>query len=118
MARLGARRVAQAAVALTIIFVCTAGAQAQTTDKPPFWAYPYNPPDFKPPPDDGQPRRVPDSAATYTVPQTRNRFLAPDWHPGDHPPMPAGVARGRPPGVLPRGLLPPAPPAGGGGGAG
>src|SRR3954468_15860212 len=99
MARLGARRVAQGAVALTIIFVCTAGAQAQTTDKPPFWAYPYNPPDFKPPPDDGQPRRVPDSAATYTVPQTRNRFLAPDWHPGDHPPMPAVVASGRQPDV-------------------
>ena len=59
MARLGP--VAQAAGALTIILVCTAGANAQITDKPPFWAYTYNPPDFKPPPDDGQPRHVPES---------------------------------------------------------
>ena len=97
MARLG--RVAQAAGALTIILVCTAGANAQITDKPPFWAYTYNPPDFKPPPDDGQPRHVPDSTASYTVPQTRDRFLASDWHPGDHPAMPAVVASGRQPDV-------------------
>lgn len=99
MMRSEAAWAAQAAVALTIIFVCTDGATAQTTDKPPFWAYTYNPPDFKPPPDDGQPRHVPDSAASYTVPQTRNRFLAPDWHPGDHPPMPPVVASGRQPDV-------------------
>ena len=97
MARLGP--VAQAAGALTIILVCTAGANAQITDKPPFWAYTYNPPDFKPPPDDGQPRHVSDSTASYTVPQTRDRFLAPDWHPGDHPAMPAVVANGRQPDV-------------------
>ena len=97
MARLGPA--AQALGALTIIFVYTAGAHAQITDKPPFWAYTYNPPDFKPPPDDGQPRHVPDSTASYTVPQTRNPFLAPDWHPADHPPMPAVVASGRQPDV-------------------
>ena len=97
MARLGVA--AEAAGALTIILLCTASAHAQITDKPPFWAYTYNPPDFKPPPDDGQPRHVPDSTASYTVPQTRDRFLAPDWHPGDHPAMPAVVANGHPPDV-------------------
>ena len=99
MTRSGPARAAQAAAALAIIFICPGGAHAQSTDKPPFWAYPYNPPGFKPAPDDGQPRRVPDSTASYTVPQTRDRFLAPDWHPDDHPPMPAVVASGRQPDV-------------------
>jgi cytochrome c553 len=64
----------------------------------PAWAYPWAP-DFKAPPDDGVPRRVPDSAAAFTVTQERDLFLAPDWHPNDHPPMPSIVARGRPPEV-------------------
>ncbi|TFV95447.1 c-type cytochrome [Oxalobacteraceae bacterium OM1] len=65
---------------------------------PPAWAYPWNP-DFKPPPDDGTPRRVPDSAATYTLTQVRDLFVAPDWHPNDHPPMPDVVVHGRKPDV-------------------
>jgi cytochrome c553 len=77
-----------------------AGGQARCEDRPPPWAYPVNPPDFKPPPDDGKPRQVLDSSASYTVPQTRDRFLAPDWHPDDHPQMPEIVARGRKPDVF------------------
>jgi len=77
-----------------------AGGPARCEDRPPAWAYPVNPPDFKPPPDDGKPRQVPDSSASYTVPQTRDRFLAPDWHPGDHLQMPEIVARGRKPDVF------------------
>jgi cytochrome c553 len=73
---------------------------AFTQDAPPAWAYPVNPPGFKLPPDDGKPRRVPDSDVTYTLGQVRDRFLAPDWHPGDHPPMPEIVARGRKPDVF------------------
>ena len=68
-------------------------------DIPPAWAYPVNPPDFKPAPDTGIPRRVPDSTATYTLTQIRDLFSAPDWHPGDHPPMPEIVAIGRKPDV-------------------
>jgi cytochrome c553 len=64
----------------------------------PAWAYPWAP-DFKAPPDDGVPRHVPDSAATFTIAQERDLFFAPDWHPKDHPPMPAVVAHGRPPDV-------------------
>src|SRR5262249_25262703 len=63
------------------------------------WAYPVNPPDFKPAPDTGIPRRVPDSTATYTLTQIRDLFTAPDWHPGDHPPMPEIVSHGRKPEV-------------------
>jgi cytochrome c553 len=85
-------------LAFVLALIGASAAPAQDA-KPPFWAYPYNPPGFTPPPDDGQPRRVPESAATYTVPQTRDRFLAPDWHPADHPPMPPVVAEGRKPDV-------------------
>jgi cytochrome c553 len=67
--------------------------------QPPSWAYVVNPPDFKLSPDDGKPRRVPDSDLTYFVPQTRDRFLAPDWHPDEHPPLPEIVGRGRKPAV-------------------
>ncbi len=83
---------------LCAVFV--AGEQARCEEGPPAWAYPVNPPDFKPPADDGKPRHVPNSAASYTVPQTRDRFFAPDWHPSDHPQMPDIVARGRKPDVF------------------
>jgi len=69
-------------------------------DSPPPWAYPVNPPDFKPSPDDGQLQHVPDSVAAFTVGQTRDRFLAPDWHPADHPALPEVVAQGRKPDVF------------------
>jgi cytochrome c553 len=79
-------------------FVPAAVALAQ--EAPPPWAYPVNPPDFKPPPDDGTLRRVPDSTASMTLTQVRDLFYAPDWHPGDHPPMPEVVANGRKPSVF------------------
>jgi cytochrome c553 len=70
-----------------------------TSILPPAWAYPVNPPGFKLAPDDGTLRRVPDSSVTYTLPQVRDRFFAPDWHPGDHAPLPEVVAHGRKPDV-------------------
>ena len=66
----------------------------------PAWAYPVNPPDFKPMLDDGSIRRVPGSAAGFTLTQLRDLFRAPDWHPQDHPRMPAIVAEGRKPNVF------------------
>lgn len=69
-------------------------------DGPPEWAYQITPPDFKPEPDDGVPRRVPNSAATYSLTQLRDRFIAPVWHPEDHPPLPPVVAQGRKPDVF------------------
>jgi cytochrome c553 len=76
------------------------GAVARSEDRPPEWAFPLTPPGFKLPPDDGKPRQVADSSLTLTVPQTRDRFFAPDWHPADHPPMPEIVAQGRKPDVF------------------
>jgi len=69
-----------------------------TTVPLPAWAYPWDP-NFKAPPDDGIPRRVPDSTATFTLTQIRDLFFAPDWHPEEHPPMPEVVAHGRKPDV-------------------
>jgi cytochrome c553 len=64
----------------------------------PAWAYPWAP-DFKAPPDDGVPRHVPDSTASFTITQERDLFFVPDWHPDDHPAMPDIVANGRRPDV-------------------
>ena len=73
---------------------------AQSTEAPPAWAYPVNPPDFKPGPDDGTIRRVPGSSAGYTLTQLRDFFVSPDWHPADYPVRPESVASGRKPGVF------------------
>jgi cytochrome c553 len=73
---------------------------ATAADGPPAWAYPLNNPDYKPPVDDGKLVRVPDSSAGYTWSQLRDRFIAPDWHPGDHGALPNIVANGRKPGVF------------------
>jgi cytochrome c553 len=72
---------------------------AENEGKPPAWAYPVNPPDFKPTPDDGKLKHVPDSTAAYSLGQLRDLFFAPDWHPEDHAPMPDVVMHGRKPGV-------------------
>ena len=85
---------------LAFMSVLPAGAFAQSMESPPAWAYPVNPPGLKLPPDDGKPRRVPGSTETFTLTQIRDRFFAPAWHPGDHPPMPEVVARGRKPDVF------------------
>ena len=89
-----------AILALASASVLVAALPAYGAEGPPAWAYPVNPPDFKLPPDDGAPRRVPDSTATYTLSQLRDRFIAPDWHPAEYPPMPEVVARGRKPDVF------------------
>jgi cytochrome c553 len=74
------------------------GSSPPLPDSFPAWAYPWAP-DFKAAPDDGIPRHVPDSAATFTITQERDLFFAPDWHPDDHPAMPDVVAHGRRPEV-------------------
>jgi len=63
---------------------------------PPAWAYPFQPA-ASAPADDGVPRRVPGSAAAITLTQIRDLYVAPDWHPDDHPPMAGVVGRGRKP---------------------
>jgi len=73
-----------------------APATVASRQPPPPWAYPIQPPG-KPPPDDGIPRRIPGSTAAFTLTQIRDLYVPPDWHPGDHPPMPGVVGRGRKP---------------------
>ena len=48
---------------LSVASTFVPGEVALTQEAPPPWGYPVNPPDFKPPPDDGTLRRVPDSTA-------------------------------------------------------
>ena len=93
------------ALAIFAVFGCDAAiAQksgpdaAPVSDSFPAWAYPWAP-DFKAAPDDGRATRVPDSTASFTVTQERDLFFTPDWHPGDHIPMPEIVAGGRRPDV-------------------
>jgi cytochrome c553 len=73
------------------------GATALAGDLP-TWAYAVNPPETASPPSDGDPIHVPDSGATFSRVQL-NTIEGPvsDWHPDEHPAMPAIVARGRPP---------------------
>jgi cytochrome c553 len=95
--------VKNSAVLFMVPFVATvvaATTPAESQDSPPAWAYPVNPPDLKLPPDDGTIRRVPGSDAGYTLTQLRDRFISPNWHPGDYPPQPEIVARGRKPDVF------------------
>lgn len=86
-------------LAVPLLAFITTVSYAQGTEAPPAWAYPVNPPGFKPVPDDGSIRRVPGSTAGYTLSQTRDRFISPDWHPADYPTLPEIVARGRKPDV-------------------
>ena len=69
---------------------------------PPPWAYPVDAPGAGGRPaaeDDGSAKRVPGSSVALTLPQVRDIFNIPDWHPNDHPPMPEVVAHGRRPDV-------------------
>jgi cytochrome c553 len=85
---------------LVLAIVAWTGLAARADDLPPIWAYPVNPPDFKPPAGEGRMHHVPGSDVTYSVSQTRNPFFAPDWHPEAHLPMPSIVASGRKPAVF------------------
>jgi cytochrome c553 len=88
------------ATALSLAVLSQPTKPACSADRPPAWAYPMTPQDFKLPPDDGKLHHVPDSSAAFTTTQLRDRFFAKDWHPDDHPQMPDVVAFGRKPGVL------------------
>jgi cytochrome c553 len=85
---------------LASVMVCAALATTATAaDAPPRWAYIEDNPNYKPPVDDGNLVRVPNSTAGYTWTRLRTRFIAPIWHPGDHGPLPDIVANGRKPDV-------------------
>ena len=93
-------RIPTALLAFSLASFAAPSVHAQSQDGALAWAYPINPPNFQRAADDGTIRRVPDSAAGFTLTQVRDLFAAPDWHPEDHPPMPAIVATGRKPDVF------------------
>ncbi len=71
---------------------------APAADALPNWAFIWDPNVKVPPPDD-KPHSLPGSSASYSWKQARDLFVAPDWHPADHGPMPDIVANGRKPDV-------------------
>jgi cytochrome c553 len=89
-----------AVLALSQAALFSAAMPAFGAEEAPAWAYPVNPPDLKPRAEDGVTRHVPGSGAAYSVTQLRDRFIAPVWHPADHPSLPEIVARGRKPNVF------------------
>ena len=91
-------------VLVSLATVVAMAPPVRSEEGPPAWAYPVDPPGSTPPPDDGSLRRVPESDAAFTRAQLRDLFFAPDWHPGDHPPMPPVVSRGRRPEVFACGM--------------
>lgn len=76
-----------------------AAPAAPPADGLPHWAFIWDPSVVVPPPEDKL-NSLPGSAARYTWKQARDLFIAPDWHPEDHAPMPDIVANGRRPDVL------------------
>lgn len=92
-------------VLLLTLLPAAAFAQAPASQETPGpqtpleWAYALNTPGVAPLVLDG-PQRVPGSDVEIVMTNPRSLFAPPDWHPGDHPPMPEVVARGRPPGVF------------------
>jgi len=83
-----------------VVLVATSTPLSAADTGFPVWAYPVNPPGLQPAADDGMPKRVPGSAAAFTLTRIRDLFETPDWHPDDHPTMPDVVAHGRKPAVL------------------
>jgi cytochrome c553 len=68
------------------------------SDALPAWAFLWDPTVKVPPPDD-KPNQLPGSKAAFNWKQARDLFVAPDWHPDDHPAMPDIVANGRKPDI-------------------
>ncbi|MBZ5608456.1 MAG: hypothetical protein LAP38_09375 [Acidobacteriia bacterium] len=84
-----------------LLLSATAHSQSTAQTVAP-WAYPINTPGAPPPPaatDDGSAKHVPGSSQAFTLPQIRDLFSPPDWHPDDHPAMPDIVGHGRRPAV-------------------
>jgi len=77
------------------LFTVALGFLQEPSDVP-HWAFPGSQTDSTVA-DSTRLHRVPNSGATFTLPQVVDRFAPPDWHPRGHPPMPDVVAHGRTP---------------------
>ncbi|MGH8201978.1 MAG: c-type cytochrome [Steroidobacteraceae bacterium] len=93
------RLLAGAALGAAAALCAAPFSRAQTSDPPPAWAFPLNPPakpSSRPKHPDGL-EHVPGSPVAYTDRQLDDGFFTRDWFPSEHPPMPTIVARGRKP---------------------
>lgn len=109
------KKVILTALMLAPVIVFAARAQAPATDTPVAkdimlkmpkpvagfeWAYPMQPPDFKPlPPDSVHTAEGADPSMKLTMRQINNGFGPPDWFPREHAPMPEIVSHGEKPHV-------------------
>src|SRR5262245_48082213 len=82
-----------------ITAIALSAAAAYVEADVPSWVFPVSPAAPRPvaPPDVTKPIHLANSRATFTRAQLSNRFVAPDWFPSSHAPMPEVVARGRAP---------------------
>jgi len=98
----GATRGALASLLLMLVMATPAAFSADTApaSTPLPWAYAINTPGVEFPFQFNVPLTVPGSDVAYTFTNPRNLYDPPDWHPEDHPEMPAIVAQGRNPGVF------------------
>ena len=103
-----AARVAVKSRQFLVILLALAGASASAAagttavaaaGDPPPWAYPVPQAEHAAPAEEARPVQVPGSSVTYLSTQLNNPYEAVDWHPEEHPPLPAVVAHGRPPEV-------------------
>jgi cytochrome c553 len=78
----------------------TVPQSAPAAGAPPPWAFIVDPPGDDSAPTDQTPLHVPGSDRTYTAVDLDDSFQVADWHPVDHAPMPAVVAKGRRPAVF------------------
>src|SRR5688500_7352741 len=89
---------------ISIGVVLLAGVTSFSAAQMPEWAYAIPAPapagqTAPPAAPDTSPKQVPGSTLTFTRAQISDGFGPADWFPGDHPPMPEMVARGRRPDV-------------------
>ena len=92
---------------VTSAFVLSPVALAQPSTNPPLasqqppppWAFAVDPPNAPPKPTGDKPRHVPGSKLAFTDSQIADLFIAIDWHPQGHSPMPDIVGHGRKPDV-------------------
>ena len=92
------------AFALLCAFAVATHAAQQPAPAPPLWAFPVAAQGAgqrgAAAPDDGAPKRVPNSNVALTLAQVRDTYNIPDWHPDNHPPAPEIVTHGRRPNVI------------------
>jgi cytochrome c553 len=101
MRRAAVRKIATALVLALIATLALTVTNTRAAGEPPAWAYaippapPAGTPPPTPPPPDTTPKTLPGSNLTFTRQQIANGFGPADWFPGDHPPMPEIVAKGK-----------------------